>query len=413
MGSLLGGKGGTSGQGSEGSGTSKTTPGFQTELSGLLNSVLDSRKGSRGYTKDNALADVQGVIKTQATDALQQVMPSIAAVNISSGAYNGTTKQLMQNDANARITAQLANTQLQAIKDYAGIENDTIRAVSDAAKAGTSSESEYSQKAWGNSKTGGSGLLGLFEDGGKVPEQEEEGQASPNRALQDFMKASGIGAVLDSVMTVKDNITDPAKGIGDVAKSLMSDQDKKDLDVATSVLSMVTGGMFADGGQVGETSNSMSKAFSNNIFEATRQRREQEAGLGEPSGGITINVNTGGGQEKTQQPSQPQQSAGGGMAALVEMLKKNIGFEDGGKVPDHMKLVESIRHHANGGSVRSGESDIKAGGKIRGPESKTGKDNQVIGVAGGEGILAKDVMDVPGVPQLVEYLNSQFHTPSK
>lgn len=413
MGSLLGGKGGTSGQGAEGSGTSKTTPGFQTELSGLLNSVLDSRKGSRGYTKENALQDVQGVLRTQATDALQQVMPSIASVNIGSGAYNSTTKQLMQNDAGARITAQLANTQLQAIKDYAAIENDTIKAVSDAAKAGTSSESEYSQKSWGNSKTGGSGLLGLFEDGGEVPEQTQDETSAPNRALEQFMKTSGIGAVLDSVMTVKDSMTGAGKGVGDVAKSLMSDQDKKDLDVASSVLSLVTGGMFADGGQVPETSNSLSKKFAGNLFEQTRQRREQEAGLNDAGGaGITINVNTGGGNgsSQQQQPKQQQPSDAGGLA---QQLRALLGFEDGGKVPDHMKLIEAIRHHANGGQVRTGESDVNAGGKIRGPETKSGKDNQVIAVGGGEGILAKDVMDVPGVPELVKALNDRFHTPSK
>ncbi len=49
--------------------------------------------------------------------------------------------------------------------------------------------------------------------------------------------------------------------------------------------------------------------------------------------------------------------------------------------------------------------------KSRGPESKTGEDNQVIAVAGGEGILPKDVMEVPGVPELVKSLIQKYHQP--
>ena len=56
---------------------------------------------------------------------------------------------------------------------------------------------------------------------------------------------------------------------------------------------------------------------------------------------------------------------------------------------------------------------MRAGGEIRGPESKSGKDNQIIKVAGGEGILPKDVMDVPGVADLVQNLIKTFHTPVK
>ena len=56
---------------------------------------------------------------------------------------------------------------------------------------------------------------------------------------------------------------------------------------------------------------------------------------------------------------------------------------------------------------------MKAGGEIRGPQSKSGRDNQIIKVAGGEGILPVDVMDVPGVADLVQSLITAFHKPVK
>jgi len=44
---------------------------------------------------------------------------------------------------------------------------------------------------------------------------------------------------------------------------------------------------------------------------------------------------------------------------------------------------------------------------------KSGEDNQVIGVAGGEGIIPADVMKVPGVPKFLENLIAQYHKPVK
>lgn len=75
------------------------------------------------------------------------------------------------------------------------------------------------------------------------------------------------------------------------------------------------------------------------------------------------------------------------------------------------QLMDAIARYNNGGAVRTGESDVQKGGKIRGPQSPTGQDNQVIGVAGGEGIIPKDVMDVPGVPEMLQGLIAKYHTP--
>lgn len=340
MGSILGSKGNKS------SSSSGTTPGFTEQLAATL---AERQKSLGGYSKQDAIDDVQGVLKTQATDALQSVMPSIAQAQTASGAYNTTGKELLRNDAQARITSQLVNTQLQAIKDYAGIEQGDINAFSNATKANTTINTT------GSSSGGGSGLLGLFADGGKVPDVTPAGFTlqNPITSLMDQIKQAttsptSTDPIADRVTTVKEDdgyLTGLAKGAASTAQGVydsLSSLDKvigefADNYLADTALSMLA---FKEGGKVPE--------------------------------GISP-----------------------------------------GKVADHTTLLEAIRHHANGGKVRTGESDVQAGGKIRGPQTKSGEDNQVIAVGGGEGIIAADVMKIPGVAELVDHLNTNYHTPTK
>ena len=151
---------------------------------------------------------------------------------------------------------------------------------------------------------------------------------------------------------------------------------------------------FADGGVV--------PMFPDNIFTRTRQRREEEAGLTQPSssqpnGNITINVGSG----QSQQPERPVPRTEAPTPSISE-------FAD-----SVLKLIQHSVGYQDGGTVRTGSSDVRAGGEIRGPQSKSGRDNQIIKVAGGEGILPVDVMDVPGVADLVQSLISTFHKPVK
>ena len=151
---------------------------------------------------------------------------------------------------------------------------------------------------------------------------------------------------------------------------------------------------FADGGRV--------PMFPDNIFARTRQRREEEAGLtqpssGQPNGNITINVGSG----QPQQPERPVPRTEAPTPSISE-------FAD-----SVLKLIQHSVGYQDGGQVRTGSSDVRAGGEIRGPQSKSGRDNQIIKVAGGEGILPVDVMDVPGVADLVQSLISTFHKPVK
>ena len=151
---------------------------------------------------------------------------------------------------------------------------------------------------------------------------------------------------------------------------------------------------FANGGIV--------PMFPDNIFARTRQRREEEAGLtqpssGQPNGNITINVGSG----QSQQPERPVPRTEAPTPSISE-------FAD-----SVLKLIQHSVGYQDGGQVRTGSSDVKAGGEIRGPQSKSGRDNQIIKVAGGEGILPVDVMDVPGVADLVQSLIATFHKPVK
>lgn len=145
---------------------------------------------------------------------------------------------------------------------------------------------------------------------------------------------------------------------------------------------------FENGGIVPD----LTSLFPDNIFARTRQAREEQAGLTQqPTGqspNITINVGQPQGQEPVRQPPRtPAQDID-----ILQMLRQLTGYQ-------------------NGGQIRTGSSDVKAGGEIRGPQSASGKDNQLIKVAGGEGILPVDVMEVEGVPELVQSLIKAFHKP--
>ena len=157
---------------------------------------------------------------------------------------------------------------------------------------------------------------------------------------------------------------------------------------------------FADGGIV----PSLQSLFSDNIFARTGQRREQEAGMAPQSTPSNITINVGGqGQGQAGNKYQP-----GNVPRSTAETPSVSDFAN-----SVLQLIRSGAGYQDGGQVRTGSSDVRAGGEIRGPQSKSGRDNQIIKVAGGEGILPVDVMDVPGVADLVQSLISTFHKPVK
>ena len=366
----------SSNQGSQSSGSSSSSSasGISDWAEQFLQKTsANANYGDRGYSKQSALTDVQGVLRQQATDALQQVMPSIAKQQISSGMYDTTTKQLMQNDANARITSQLASTQLDAIKNYASIDNQYAQTESDKLKAaaalagatnsstaqssssqqsssfGTSNSESYgTQSSSGktDSDGGGSGLLGLFADGGQVPEPGSQG----NMALDILDRLTKLGQSFN--LTQPDQVEKSTTEKTDV-NSISADADK-------SFLSAV-----AADAKSSKMGSSMAGQYIDNF--------------------------------------------------ITTSAMSLLGFANGGEVPKDAsaQLLAAIQKHANGGQVRTGESDVQAGGKIRGPQTKDGEDNQVIAVGGGEGIIAADVMKIPGIAELVDHLNTNYHKPTR
>lgn len=321
-------------KGTKSSSSSGQTIRYLDELGSTVGAI---KQGAGDYSKDAAISDVSGVLRTQAETAMRDVMPTIFQVDRNQGAYNSTSQQLLRENAEAQIIGQLANTQLQSIKDYAAIEQGNVNALSNAARAGTSTSQTSS------SKGGGSGLLGLFADGGVVPEPGEK---------------SAVSSILDFTKT---SITDPAKA------------DKQVMDVAMQALQPLL------------ESSQFSDAYKKSVYDAQQQANSGSKSSSDPLSGMVDGM----------------------------ILDTVFGFfKDGGKVPDDssaQQLLQSIQKLREGGNVRTGESDVKAGGKIRGPQTKDGEDNQLIAVGGGEGIIAADVMKVPGVEQLVQRLNEQFH----
>lgn len=303
------------------------------ELTAGAHAITDDAKS---YGKQSAIDDVQGILRFNAQQAAQQVMPSIFQTGRSQGAYNSTTEALLRDNAEAQIIGQLANTQLGAIETYAGIQQNNATALANVARAGTTSYSSSS------AKSGGSGILGWFADGGKVPEANE------------------ISTIL--------SILKPEEALPSA----------KSPSVLESALQPVLEAM------------QYSSAFT---------RDQAAAASSEGSGGNK----TSGGTDSLE-------------SAITSLLSSITGdgegeFADGGKVNHTLpaEVVDLVKNTVKGGDVRTGESDVKAGGKIRGPQTKDGEDNQLIAVGGGEGILAADVMKVPGVEQLVNLLNSTYH----
>ena len=505
--------------------SSKSTPGFMTELGTILQRNLD---GTGEFSKNQAIADVQGVIRTQAQDALQSALPSIARVNRGAGAYNTTTNTLLENDLASRVNAQLANTQLEAIKSYGQLGNQQIAAFSGATQAGTTTESsggssQSSQSAQQNialnaalglqealnqgqneSRGSGSGFnVGLPSgkaDGGVIPKKHTEDEkqnskdlasrsllefgSSPFSLLNEYFKFDGEGGrksgltilptlaalaglgsgdttttattdtntatetatdkpaetkkaddEIDNVLRISQGALDfmklnGLKTLDDTLKTIADATatgnifNMKGIDtiggvkefqsVAPGVAEIVYGhrepgaGAYADGGKIMDATtlfqNLIQRLAPNNIFEQTRQRREQEAGT-QPStkdqnrGGVVINVNTG-----------PSQEPYGGFERPGGTLP---GRADGGQIEDDNNLAAAIRHYAMTGGAPSLASRTDSAGKITGPQTKSGRDNQLVAVAGGEGVIPKDVMEVDGVPQLLQQLIRAHHTPVK
>lgn len=86
-------------------------------LAGLSTSIAPE------YTRQNAIADTQGLMAGAARTIREQTLPGIMAADQQNGAYGGSMQQFLYNDAVARESEGVARQQLQAIADYGNIMN--------------------------------------------------------------------------------------------------------------------------------------------------------------------------------------------------------------------------------------------------------------------------------------------------
>lgn len=138
-----------------------------------------------------------------------------------------------------------------------------------------------------------------------------------------------------------------------------------------------------------------------NLFSNTRRRREIEAGLGDPyptPSNVVVNVGTS--QQEQEKPKQQPSPA------PTEADQRTWAG-------DLLHILRQFGMYADGGQIPQLSNHTTPEGEIKGPKSKSGADNQTVKVAGGEGVIPVDVMDVPGVADLLQGLIQTFHTPVK
>lgn len=496
---------------SRGTSTSKQRAGLTAEE--VLSNWNTNKNGTDQWSKSSALGDVSGVLRQQATDALQQVMPSIAKTETGRGAYNSTTKELLHNDANARITGQLSKTALDAITQYGQLGNQTnqnnnqlLSSLASTASATGSSdanslnsadsqqlavsqqtadsftrggsqqtansqqtsdsssfgatESEQAQSSGSASNSsGGTGLVGIVTTlapaisnsaVGKLAGKLDPlgGAKGLNDVFSGFSPAGGYTPPIPAPTTSKPTtvkVEEPAKKLtfadgGQVANMSKKDflqsfmdmsgmsNGKMDFEDMMKGAKKISAGDIRGGSEAFLTEQEKNEmkmietgynALSSMFGEDKALKRYADGGMVDfqdiqPFKFEDILDFKADPEAKSSSGKMSDSSGSSDMQDLSDIMSiASLFFADGGKVSSKNNLLAQMQKYAMGGKVRSGEADVQTGGKIRGKQSPEGKDNQVIGVAGGEGIIPKDVMDVPGVSEWLDKMIEQYHTPVK
>lgn len=80
--------------------------------------TLAAQVPSDKFSKEQAQADVAGIVNQLFTQYKEQALPQIYTPMVDTGIYNSTTGQLLANDAFARTQSQAAGVTLDAILNY-------------------------------------------------------------------------------------------------------------------------------------------------------------------------------------------------------------------------------------------------------------------------------------------------------
>lgn len=383
-----------------GSQTQTTAGGFSNQLQLLLNNLVT---GGGAYGRDQAIADATGPMAQLAQDTLQRTVPQAAAQVRGSGLYNSSTKALLDNDASARLATQMASLVQKNITDYATISANNANVAANANRTNTTQTTGPKSGSSGLTALAGplAGLLanegkkflgGLF-DGAKDPIASaattalggvaDYGSASRD-SIMDIFGGGGLGGAttgveggdqfLGSLAGLGDNIGDTLGGVTDGITDTLTNAGGGLADFfgnlgggvtdlfggITDSLGDLFGGLFADGGKV----------------------PVKDRGIG-----AVGDDRYGGGKSKDAKPAPDE-----GVMSLLKQL-----------FPDNIFDSTSKKREKNADPGNDG-------GKIGGPQSKSGADNMLIGVQGGEYIIPPDVASIPGVEKLLDQLIDQFHT---
>lgn len=92
----------------------------------------DVEEEDERYGKSAAIADTKGIVNQIFQDYRETTLPDILSQQSAAGAYSSTGTQLLANDAFARTTNQASATVLQAISEYAGIQDQRRQTASNA-----------------------------------------------------------------------------------------------------------------------------------------------------------------------------------------------------------------------------------------------------------------------------------------
>lgn len=382
--------------GGAGTSTQTTSSAFAPQLAQLLANLTG---GIGPYSKEAAIADASGPMAALAQETLQQYVPRAAAQVRGSGLYNSSTKALLDNDANAKLATAMAGLVQKNITDYATINANNVTAASNAARTQTTQ----------TTKQGSSGGVGKQIASAAVPLLLNEGKKF-------------LGGLFD-------NSTDTAASSASSVASALSPVFDGGSPVDRNSLLDMFGGVGSDTGGLG---------IDNTVL-------GDNGGLGDLLGaGVDTVTDAAGGLGDF------LGNIGGGISDLFGSVTSGLGdlfgglFADGGKVPVRDRGIGAAGDDRYGNGKKSEPAATSPGianllkelfpdnifdrtqkkrekdsgldtdapaGKIRGPVSSSGLDNMLIGVQGGEGILPPDVMEVPGVEELLNTLIEKYHTP--
>ena len=297
------------------------------------------------YSRDQAIADAAGPMAQLAQDTLAQTVPRSAAQVRGSGLYNSSTKALLDNDAQARLATQMAALVQKNITDYATINANNVNATANANRTNTTKTTSSGN----NSKALLSALAPLLLGEGK----KLAGNLFSDSATDKTASAAtdALGSLGSAVQSTVGNIGDFFGGADPLSSSSSSflgdDGSFGDLLGGSSDLgSDLLGGA---GDLLGNLGSGIGDFFSN--FSDMFSNIDIGSNFGDIFGGL---------------------------------------FAEGGVVP-----------------VKSAKAAAPEG-EIKGPKSASGKDNMLIAVQGGEGILHTGVMSQPGMAKFVDSLNEMF-----